>query len=267
MPDASGAPHPVYTFDAATTPFEVFARFFGTTNPFEALNAISAQFTAMTKSEKLKVGKQKSHTLELPLEEIFHGAIKQVAHTRKTLTAGGDVVEEARTLTIDVKAGLPDGTTFVFEGEGHRTPMNAPGAVVFVLKGKGHKVFSRRGASDLVHKATLPLYQALCGTALSIPTLDGRTLKVPVTGVTTPGRVITVPGEGMPAAGGGRGDLVIELGILFPDTVNDTQKMLIRSAFFLPPKPSKEQSAAVHAYEVKFKDATSGWSTNVPAKQ
>lgn len=53
--------------------------------------------------------------------------MKQVAHTRKTLTDAGDVLEEQRTLTIDVQPGLPDGTCFVFEGEGHKTPMNAPG--------------------------------------------------------------------------------------------------------------------------------------------
>lgn len=58
--DGHGNLRPVYTFDPEVTPFEVFARFFGTSNPYEALNAISAQFTSMTKSEKAKVGKQKT---------------------------------------------------------------------------------------------------------------------------------------------------------------------------------------------------------------
>jgi DnaJ-class molecular chaperone len=44
---------------------------------------------------------------------------------------------------------------------------------VFVLKPLPHKRFSRRG-SDLVYKVTLPLYQALVGTAVEILTLDDR---------------------------------------------------------------------------------------------
>lgn len=45
--------------------------------------------------------------------------------------------------------------------------------MVFVLKPLPHKRFTRRGA-DLVHRVTLPLYQALVGTAVEVATLDNR---------------------------------------------------------------------------------------------
>jgi len=57
--------------------------------------------------------------------------------------------------------------------EGNKVPKKEPGFVVFVLKPLPHKRFSRRGA-DLVHKLTLPLYQALTGTAVDVQTLDHR---------------------------------------------------------------------------------------------
>lgn len=57
--------------------------------------------------------------------------------------------------------------------EGNKTPKKDPGFVVFVLKPLPHKRFSRRGA-DLVHKITLPLYQALVGTSVNVETLDKR---------------------------------------------------------------------------------------------
>jgi hypothetical protein len=56
------------------------------------------------------------YTVELTLEEIYHGCLKKVTHKRKVLQDNGDYFEEARTLTIDVKPGLPSGTRFVFEG-------------------------------------------------------------------------------------------------------------------------------------------------------
>ncbi len=54
--------------------------------------------------------------MELTLEEIFFGCLKKVTHKRKVLTETKEYLEETRTLTIDVKPGLPTGTRFVFEG-------------------------------------------------------------------------------------------------------------------------------------------------------
>jgi DnaJ family protein B protein 13 len=56
------------------------------------------------------------YTVELTLEEIYFGCLKKVSHKRKVLTEAGELIEEPRTLTIDVKPGLPTGTRFVFEG-------------------------------------------------------------------------------------------------------------------------------------------------------
>eukprot|EP00983_Pelagomonas_calceolata_P067464 1149490-Pelagomonas_calceolata.AAC.6 len=147
----------IYQFDPELGPHQVFARFFGTSNPYEALDAISAQFEAMTTQDPPKKGKNKV----------------KVTHKRKVLHENGECTEELRTLTIDVKSGLPSGTRFVFEGEGNKVPKKEPGFVVFVLKPLPHKRFSRRGA-DLVHKLTLPLYQALIGTSVDVQTLDHR---------------------------------------------------------------------------------------------
>lgn len=46
---------------------------------------------------------------------------------------------------------------------------------------------------------------------------------------------------------------MIEVELLFPTHIPETQKMLIRSAFFLPNQPSKEQTKALRAFENAFK--------------
>ncbi len=56
------------------------------------------------------------YTVDLTLEEVYHGCLKKVMHKRKVLLEDGTYVEEPRTLTIDVKPGLPSGTRFLFEG-------------------------------------------------------------------------------------------------------------------------------------------------------
>eukprot|EP00798_Chlamydomonas_sp_ICE-L_P016770 gene16770-23045_t len=260
MPDGKGGIRGgIYQFDPEVTPNQVFARFFGTANPYEALDGISAQFEAMTTYavelnleevflaafcivmryaveltlEEIFHGCLKKYAVELTLEEIFHGCLKKVTHKRKVLLEGGEYSEETRHLTIDIKAGLPSGTRFVFEGEGNKTPTKKPGPVVFVLKPAPHLRFARRGA-DLVLKVTLPLYQALCGTSIEVKTLDQRTLQVPIADICVPGYSTTVVGEGMPKPSGGKGNLILEAILLFPQHISETQKMLLKSSFFLP---------------------------------
>mmetsp|Transcript_5049 Transcript_5049/g.10956 ORF Transcript_5049/g.10956 Transcript_5049/m.10956 type:complete len:346 (-) Transcript_5049:616-1653(-) len=267
IPDGQGGMKGgIYHFDPETTPFQVFGRYFGTANPYEALDAISAQFEAMTTQEPPKTGKNKVYTVELTLEEIYHGCLKKVTHKRKVLLESGEYMEEPRTLTIDVKPGLPSGTRFVFEGEGNKTPKKEPGPVVFVLKPLPHKRFARRGA-DLVHKVVLPLYQALCGTSIEVPTLDNRTLNVPIADMVRPGYSTTILGEGMPKPGGGKGNLIVDVELLFPTGVTETQKMLLKSAFFLPPQLTDKQHKALVAYEKAFKHPLEGWATAYPKEE
>lgn len=264
MPDGQGGiKGGIYQFDPEVTPYQVFCRFFGTANPYEAFDAISAQFEAMTTAEPMKTGKNKVHAVELTLEEIFHGCLKKVTHKRKVLLENGEYIEETRNLTIDVKPGLPSGTRFVFEGEGNKTPTKKPGPVVFVLKPIAHPRFIRRG-TDLVHKVTLPLYQALCGTAIEVKTLDNRVLQVPIADICVPGYKTTVVGEGMPKPTGGKGNLILEAVLLFPTQVSETQKMILKSAFFLPNQLTSTQFAAVHAFEKAFKHPQDGWATAIP---
>ena len=94
-----------------------------------------------------------------------------------------------------------------------------PGPVVYNVAQLKHPTFSRAGA-DLVHVARLPLIDGLCGAALRIPTLDGRTLDIPVSDVVDSGARKVVVGEGMARGDGTRGDLIIVFDLVFPRTLS-----------------------------------------------
>ena len=55
-----------------------------------------------------------------------------------------------------------------------------------------------------------------------------RTLMVPISDIVKPGFKTVVVGEGMPKPTGGKGDLIVEVELLFPTGLNETQKMLMR---------------------------------------
>ena len=90
-----------------------------------------------------------------------------------------------------------------------------------------------------------------------------RLLSIPIADIVTPGFTQLVPGEGMPKPGGGKGNLLLDVQLLFPQSLTETQKMLIRSAFFLPPAPTKEQIKALRSFESAFKDPLNGWAKNL----
>ena len=66
-----------------------------------------------------------------------------------------------------------------------------PADIIFVVGEKPHAVFKRDG-NDLTYTARISLADALCGTTLSIPHLDGTTLQVPVHELITPGHANNV---------------------------------------------------------------------------
>ena len=105
-----------------------------------------------------------------------------------------------------------------------------PADIVFVIGEKEHGTYTREG-NDLVHVARLPLADALAGTRLTLRTLDGRSLSVPIDGPVAPGTVKTVRGEGMPISKTGgreRGDLRVRVDVVFPRHLSDEKKRQLR---------------------------------------
>ena len=74
------------------------------------------------------------------------------------------------------------------------------------------------------------MFQALCGTTLQIPTLDGPKIPLSLTDVTKPHTQKRVPGKGLPLPKqqGKRGDLLIKFDIVFPDSLPPSTKEILR---------------------------------------
>ena len=107
---------PPYAFDAVGGPRAVFARFFGTANPYEALEALSGRFKRLAAPPAPPPPAVKTVELPVALEELWAGASKAVAVARGGFNEAGEAVTEARRLAVDVEAGAGDGTVFLFKG-------------------------------------------------------------------------------------------------------------------------------------------------------
>lgn len=245
-------------------PAEMFAQFFGTANPFAAfggggddeggggaggLGGMPPGFSAVFgggapfgasaaaagggSSSRRKPAQPEAlkRTLLCSLEELYQGVTRRVKVTRKRLLPDGrSVRDEEKVLEIHVKPGYKKGTSMTFEREGDEGPGIVPADIKFIIGEREHERFTRDG-DNLACTIKLPLADALAGTTLSIPTLDGRTLSIPLTEIVPHGATKVVRGEGMPVskAPGTRGDLTLKFDVIFPRSLTADKKAALRA--------------------------------------
>ncbi|KAF4520630.1 hypothetical protein B566_EDAN007496 [Ephemera danica] len=136
--------------------------------------------------------------LELPLELVASGGRTEVSFTRRELTGDGLLESRTRDLQLLLPPGVQPGTSFLFQREGHQALNSIPGDVEVMTADAPHRELRREGASDLVARFRVSLEEALLGCAVTLNTLDARTLRVRITDVITPDYELRLVGEGLP---------------------------------------------------------------------
>ncbi|HZD65606.1 MAG TPA: DnaJ C-terminal domain-containing protein, partial [Acidimicrobiales bacterium] len=135
---------------------------------------------------------------------------------------------EERTWSVDIPAGVDDGSTLRLPGRGPAGSRGSPAGDLYVhLRVQPHPHL-RRDGYDLVHVLHLAMTQAALGTELSIETLDGEhELAVPAG--TQNGRTFRLRGLGVPhVRARGRGDLIVEVVVDTPVSLTHEQEDLLR---------------------------------------
>lgn len=168
--------------------------------------------------------------LYVPLEEVNKGVTKKMKITRNVVGSDGrSTRREEKILTIDVKPGWKEGTKITFEREGDQLPGKIPADIVFVVRDKPHAHFKRDGA-NLVYTAKVPLRDALCGTRVSVPTLDGQRVTINFNNeVVRPQTTKRLQGYGLPYPKDPtrKGDIIVHFDIQFPSTLSESAKEIL----------------------------------------
>jgi len=148
---------------------------------------------------------------------------------------------------VHIEPGMKTGDFVTFTGEGDQVPgVQASGDVIILLKEKPHPFFKRKGKA-LVIEQTLTLADALCGFEFVITHLDGRKILIRSQEgqVIKPNTIYLVGREGMPVKGTGgseKGDLVVSVNVVFPESLNAKQVQALRTVLGQmkpPPKPQE----------------------------
>jgi curved DNA-binding protein len=91
-----------------------------------------------------------------------------------------------------------------------------------------HPTFRREG-NDLYMTREILYSEAVNGTEVEVPTLDGKTLRLKVPSGTQPHARLRMKGYGMPRMnGGGKGDAYVQITVKVPKKLNRKQKDVMK---------------------------------------
>jgi len=154
----------------------------------------------------------------VPLEEALHGSTRTVSLRR----AGSNKVE---TYQVKIPRGVHEGQRIRLRGQGEAGARGGKSGDLFLrVRLARHPDFVVEG-SDLIHEVKIAPWQAVLGTELVVPTLEGNVrLKIPPG--TLGGQRFRLRGRGLPSASGKRGDLYVVVQINIPKKITEREKEL-----------------------------------------
>ncbi len=138
-----------------------------------------------------------------------------------TLTGG-----DGRTVKTRIPAGVKDGQTIRLAGKGEPGP-GGNGDLLLEVSVAKHPVYGREG-NNLTIDLPVTFAEAALGATVSVPTFDGKSVKVKVAAGTPSGRVLRIKGRGVPAKSGA-GDLLAKVQIVVPTELSDAAKAAVET--------------------------------------
>jgi molecular chaperone DnaJ len=158
--------------------------------------------------------------------------------------AGQGRVTEERALSVNIPAGIEDGTRIRLAGEGEAGLRNGlAGDLYIFLSVKPHELFQRDGA-DLYCKVPISMTTAALGGQFEVTTLDGTQTRVKVPEGTQNGRQFRLKGKGMPVLRQPQmGDLYIQVAVETPQSLSKRQRELLEEFEQLSSRENSPQSS------------------------
>jgi molecular chaperone DnaJ len=155
------------------------------------------------------------------------GAGRRIASPCRTCRGTGHD-RHKRSVTVHIPAGIEDGQSLRIAGQGEVGGRGGPYGDLYVeIHVREHPRFAREGA-DLLAELPISIPQAVLGTQVEMPTLDG-TVRLEVPAGSETGKVLRLPGKGMPyLRGTGRGDLHVRLRVVVPQKLSDRARTLMQ---------------------------------------
>lgn len=169
-------------------------------------------------------------------------------------TCGGSGrTQKERTLSVDIPAGVEDGTRIRLAGEGEAGLRGAPAGDLYIfLTVRPHRIFQRDGA-NIYCRVPIAMTKATLGGTIEVPTVDGARARITIPTGTQTGHQFRLRGKGMPILRSKtRGDMFVQATVETPVNLTKHQQELLRE--FESGGDSAKQSPQAHGFFSKVKE-------------
>ncbi|MDA7949108.1 MAG: molecular chaperone DnaJ [Hyphomicrobiaceae bacterium] len=142
---------------------------------------------------------------------------------------GAGRVTKERTLSVNIPAGVEDGTRIRLANEGEAGLRGGPpGDLYIFLSITPHEFFQRDGA-DIFCRVPISMTTAALGGHIEVPTVEGGRSRVKVPEGTQTGRQFRLKGKGMPILRAkSTGDMYIQVEVETPRNLTRKQKEILK---------------------------------------
>lgn len=139
---------------------------------------------------------------------------------------GSGVTKEKVNIKITVPPGVETGNILRVEGQGEESRDGVKGDLFVRLRVSDHPFF-KRSEADIIYEKEITLTNALLGTKVEVPTLNGNE-NITVPPLTPNGAEFRIKGKGIQIGrSGGRGDEVVKIAIKMPKKISGRAKKLL----------------------------------------
>lgn len=154
------------------------------------------------------------------------GGSGRVIEERCTQCRGTGSENRRRTVKLRVPAGVKDGTTLRLRGKGAPGSLGGPAGDLMVRIRVAPSLRFGRRDNDLTLKVPITFTEAVLGTKIDVPTLNGG-VKVKIPAGTPSGKTFRVKGKGIAPERGRQGDLLVTVDVAIPKKVSKDEKRLL----------------------------------------
>jgi molecular chaperone DnaJ len=150
------------------------------------------------------------------------------------------------TVSIDIPAGVQEGMQLNLSGKGNAGERGGmPGDLIILIEEEQHKELQRDGL-NVAYDLHLSFTDAVFGTQIEVPTIDGRA-KIKIPAGTQSGKIFRLKGKGFPAVNSyQKGDQLIHVNVWTPQHVSAEEKAMLEKMSHSPnfkPHPDKTEKS------------------------
>ena len=165
-------------------------------------------------------------------------------------------VEKRKTLTVNIPAGVDEGTRIRLSGEGEAGVRGGPSGDLYIfIHLARHPIFQREGTT-LFARCPVSFTTAALGGCIEVPGLDRQKHEIRIPAGIQSGKQLRQRGAGMPVMGGrGFGDMVIQVEVETPTKLTAKQRELLEA---FRETETGEECPASKGFFTKLKNAIGG---------